>query len=135
MSNSINRVTVTGNLGDDPRTGESKSGRAWASIRLACNRSWKDAGGQARTRTDWFPVVAFNGLAKSLSHLAKGDQIAVDGHLQSREYTDGEGKKRTVVEIVAEEVQFLRLKDRPVDDGPAEPAAGGNPPEDDDIPF
>jgi single-strand DNA-binding protein len=133
MSYSINRVTVIGNLGNDPQTGVGKnSGVAWASFRLACNESWKDVSGEVHKRTDWVQVVAFNGLAKSLARLASGDQVAVDGRLRSREYVD-RGQKRTVVEILATTVQFL--KDRPVDDVPAETAAGANLPEDDDIPF
>ena len=135
MSYSINRVIVIGNLGGDPQTGfGKKSGVAWASFRLASNESWKDAGGEVKKRTDWFQVVAFNGLAKTLSRLASGDGVAVEGRLRSRDYVVN-GEKRSAVEILATNVRFLSLKDRQGDETPAAPDSSLAQPEDDDIPF
>jgi single-strand DNA-binding protein len=112
MSNGINSVVLVGYLGAAPVVGESKGGVNYAQLNLACNQSWKVKGGDLKKRTDWFRVVAFNGLAKTLARLDKGDQIAVSGRLQSKTYQDKQGVSRTVVEIVATTVQFLRLKDR-----------------------
>ncbi len=114
---SINSVTLTGYLGAAPDIQESR-GTTFARFRMATNAVWT-ANGERRERTDWHQVVAFNGLAKSLAHLAKGDQVAVHGRLQTSQW-ERDGQKRTTVEIVASEVEFLRLKDRAP---AAEPAA------------
>jgi single-strand DNA-binding protein len=110
----INSVVIHGNLGADPVVKESGKGVTYAQFSMACNQVWKDRDGNRRERADWFRVVAFNGLAATLARLQKGDQVAVAGRLQSRVYKDDLGVNRTVVEIVATTVEFLRLKDRPV---------------------
>jgi single-strand DNA-binding protein len=141
MSNGINSVILLGYLGADPVVGQSGSGVVYAQFSLACKQSWKDGSGNRRQRTDWFRVVAFNGLATTLGRLQTGDQVAVSGRLQSKVYEDRQGVKRTVVEIVATTVEFLRLKDRPAAGEPEPAAADAGEPfgegygDDDDIPF
>ncbi len=129
MSHGINSVILLGYLGANPVVGQSGSGVVYAQFRLACNQAWKDGSGNRHQRTDWFRVVAFNGLATTLDRLQTGDQVAVSGRLQSKVYEDRQGVKRTVVEIVATTVEFLRLKDRPAA-GEPEPAGAA-----DDEPF
>jgi single-strand DNA-binding protein len=135
----VNIVSMIGYLGADPVVEVSNSGVTYARFSLACNQAWKASNGDRKKRTDWFQVVAFNGLAKTLVHLRKGDQVAVGGRLQSKTYVDKHGVTRTVVEIVATTVQFLRLKDRPVagaqDDCESSPGDDLGPGYEDDIPF
>src|SRR3954471_15662078 len=126
MSNSINTVTLTGYLGNTPEGGESR-GVTYAHFSMATSLTYRDGQNQKIERTDWHRVVAFGPLAKTLARLGKGDRVAVHGRLQSSNYTDGEGVKRTSVEVVASQVEFLRLKER--DD--AAPASA----DEDDIPF
>jgi single-strand DNA-binding protein len=120
MSNSINTVTLTGYLGNAPEAGESK-GVNYAHFSMATSLTYRDAKNNKIERTDWHRVVAFGPLAKTLAKLGKGDRVAVIGRLQSHTYTDGEGVKRTSVEVVASQVEFLRLKDRD-DEAPAQAA-------------
>ena len=68
MSNSLNVVVLSGNLGADAEVKESKSGVTYARLSIAINQQWKD-GEENRKRTDWIRVVAFNGLAKTLTRL------------------------------------------------------------------
>ena len=111
MSTSINTVTLTGYLGNAPEVQESK-GVTFAHFSLATALSYKDGKGNRVERTDWHRIVAFGALAKTLAQLGKGDRVAVHGRLQTNSYTDSESVKRTTVEVVAGQVEFLRLKDR-----------------------
>src|SRR4051812_33366971 len=111
MSNSINTVTLTGYLGGDPEVAESKT-VTYAHFSMATSLTYRDGQNQKIERTDWHRVVAFGPLAKTLAKLGTGDRVAVMGRLQSSNYTDSQGVKRTSVEIVAAQVEFLRLKDR-----------------------
>ena len=136
----INSVVIHGNLGADPVVKESGKGVTYAQFSMACNQVWKDGSGNPRERADWFRVVAFNGLAATLARLQKGDQVAVAGRLQSRVYKDDLGVNRTIVEIVATTVEFLRLKDRPAGSPPEGGGASVEPlgegyDETEDIPF
>jgi single-strand DNA-binding protein len=127
MSNSINTVTLTGYLGGAPEGGESR-GVNYAHFSMATSLTYRDGQNQRIERTDWHRVVAFGSLAMTLARLGKGDRVAVHGRLQSSNYTDSQGVKRTSVEVIASKVEFLRLKDR--DD-----AAPATAEDDDDIPF
>jgi single-strand DNA-binding protein len=111
MSTSINTVTLTGYLGNDPVVEESK-GVHYAQFSMATSLTYKDDRGNRVERTDWHRIVAFGALAKTLARLGKGDRVAVHGRLQSSTYTADGGEKRTSVEVHAAQVEFLRVKDR-----------------------
>jgi single-stranded DNA-binding protein len=70
----MNSVQLIGNLGASPEINESK-GTTYARFRLAINQRWVDGEGKKQQRADWIQVAAFNGLAKSLEALGKGDQV------------------------------------------------------------
>jgi len=120
MSTSINTVTLTGYLGNAPEVEESK-GVTYARFSMATSLAYRDGKNNKVERTDWHRVVAFGALAKTLARLGKGDRIAVHGRLQSNSYTPDGGDRRTTVEVLAGQVEFLRLKDR---DEPADPQDG-----------
>jgi single-strand DNA-binding protein len=138
-SKNINVVVLTGNLGKAPVIKQGRSGVTYAYFNLATNLRYKDSQGEKHERTDWHRIVAFNGLAETLARLGKGDEVAVHGRLQSNTFEDREGKKRTVIEVVAETIQFLNLKNRDEvgeEDSPAGDAGEEfEESEDDDIPF
>jgi single-strand DNA-binding protein len=105
----MNSIQLIGNLGNDPEVQESK-GTTYCHLRLAVSERWTDGEGNRQERTDWFTVVAFNGLARVVGeHLAKGDRIAVAGKLKSSTYTR-DGETRTSVEVHAVNIDFLRTK-------------------------
>jgi single-strand DNA-binding protein len=134
-SKSINVVVLTGNLGKAPVIAQSKGGVIYAHFSLATNLRYKDSEGERRERTDWHRVVAFNGLAETLDRLSTGDRVAVQGRLQSNTYEDREGKKRTLIEVIAETIQFLSLKYPDADTLEAEPVGDDGGDWGDDIPF
>ena len=127
----MNTVVLIGNLGDAPKIGTSKN-VTYAGFNLAVSTAFKPKNGGDRTEhTDWFRIVAFNSLAQSLRALGKGDKIAVRGRLQTKTW-EHNGEKRYGVEIVAGEIQFLKVKswtEAPVESADEMEDPFGPPPE------
>ena len=127
----LNRIVVIGRLTRDPDLRSTSSGEAVANFTVAVERNFKDANGDKKT--DFIPCVVWRGLAETCGrYLAKGKLVAVEGRLQIRSYDDKEGNKRTVAEIVADNVQFLTPKSDNAQ--PAEPMGEEMVPLD-EIPF
>lgn len=112
----MNKVEMIGHLASDPTHQYTQSGKAVCQFRLAVQRRFVNA--QGVREADFFPVVAWDKVADlAAQYLHKGDRCAVVGHLQTRSYTDKEGAKRYVTEIVAEEIDFLNAKREAQGDG------------------
>lgn len=108
MSRGLNKVMLIGNLGRDPELRYTPSGRPVTSFSLATNRSWQSADGERHEETEWFNVVAWGSLAEIChQHLSRGQQVYVEGRLQTRRWDDAEGKKHFSTEVVAREVIIL----------------------------
>src|SRR5215218_3275797 len=107
------KVTVIGNLGGDPETRYTPSGKMNVRFSVATNRRFTDQSGQQQERTSWFRVTAWGGLAESLDRLAqagalsKGKQVFVEGRLDANEYRDQQGQNRTSLDVFANEVLLL----------------------------
>jgi single-strand DNA-binding protein len=159
MAGGVNKVILIGNLGADPEVRFTPSGQAVANFRIATNESWTDKNQQKQERTEWHRIVVWGKLGELCGeYLKKGRQAYVEGRLQTREWTDKEGKKNYTTEVVAQSVQFLgggagagprgEGAYKPQGDSSA-PSGGGNgggfggpgpddmggPPPADDIPF
>jgi len=154
MSRGINKVTLIGNLGNDPDVRYTAGGAAVSNISLATTDSWRDKEtGEQQDRTEWHKVVFFGRLAEIVSeYLRKGSQVYVEGRLQTRKWQDKEGHDRYTTEIVANEMQMLggrgggggdaagmdqtprTSEPKPASGGGGAAAAGGDF-VDDDIPF
>lgn len=101
----INRVILMGRLVADPELKTTNTGVSVTSFRIAVDRSYVKAG--AEREADFFDVVAWRGTAEFVCrNFAKGSLIAVDGQLQSRQYTTKDGQNRTVIEVVTDNVSF-----------------------------
>jgi single-strand DNA-binding protein len=75
---------------------------------MATSRTWNTSEGERRTETEWFNVVAWGSLAEICKQfLIKGQQVYVEGRLQTRHWEDTEGNKHSVTEIVANEMIML----------------------------
>jgi single-strand DNA-binding protein len=84
------------------------SGRPVTTFSLATSRTWNTSEGERRTETEWFNVVAWGSLAEICKQfLNKGQQVYVEGRLQTRHWEDTEGNKHSVTEIVANEMIML----------------------------
>ena len=99
MARGVNKVTLIGNLGNDPEVRYSGNGNAVANVSLATAESWRDKdSGEQQERTEWHRVVFFGRLAEIVSeYLHKGSQIYVEGRLQT---INGKIKKvMTVIQL------------------------------------
>lgn len=104
----FNKVILGGRLTSDPELKTTQSGVSVVSFRLAVNRRSK---GDTDGTSDFFSVTAWRSTAEFISKFfRKGSSICVVGSLQTREWTDNEGRKRREIEIVADEAQFVDSK-------------------------
>src|SRR5690242_21756204 len=99
----INRIFLIGNLGRDPDMSYTPSGRAWTKFTLAVNRVQRNKeSGELQKETDWFNIVAWDRLAETRNtYLRKGSKVFIEGRMQSRQYTDKDGIKRTAWDVIA----------------------------------
>ena len=106
---SYNKVILVGNLTRDPELRYTPSGTAVANLRLAVNRKFRDKAQQLKDETCFITVVVWSKQAETCSqYLHKGSSMLVEGRLQSRAWEDTQtGKQRSVIEVLAERVQFL----------------------------
>ncbi len=108
MSRGLNKVMIIGHLGKDPEMRYTPSGRPVTTFTVAVSRSWNSADGERHAETEWFNVVAWGNLAEICKqYLTKGQQVYIEGRLQTRRWDDKEGQKHTSVEIVANEMMML----------------------------
>jgi single-strand DNA-binding protein len=144
----LNRVTLVGRLTRDPEVRHTSGGMAIVNLGLAVNGRQKDASGQWTEKPNFFDVKLFGERFERLAqHLEKGRRVGVDGRLEWSSW-EAEGQKRSKVEIVANELQFLDSRGEGEGGGnfrsaPAAVSAdtsdfvpvGAGAPADDDIPF
>lgn len=116
----VNKVIIIGSCGRDAEVKFMPNGSAVANVSIATSRKWKSKDGERQEETTWHRVTFFDKLAEVAgNYLKKGKQCYVEGRLQNRDFTDKDGVKRSVTEIVANEMTLLGGKD----DAPQKPAA------------
>ena len=102
----LNKIFLQGRLVADPELRHTQNGIAVASFRLAVDRDFKDRETGER-KADFINIVAWRQTAEFVSRfLTKGRLAIVEGKLQTRDYTDRDGNKRTAADVVAENVYF-----------------------------
>jgi single-strand DNA-binding protein len=107
MTRGLNKVMIIGHLGRDPEMRYTPSGRPVATFNVGTTRTWHSPDGERHEDTEWFQVVAWGSLAEICNqHLRRGQQVYVEGRLQTRRWDDAEGKKQTL-ELVAREMIML----------------------------
>ncbi|TGU74588.1 single-stranded DNA-binding protein [Geomonas terrae] len=124
---SLNKVMLIGNLGKDPEVRYTAGGTAVASFSLATTDRIKGKDGNWEDKTEWHNVTLWARLAEIAGeYLAKGKTVYIEGRLQTRKWTDKEGKDRYTTEIVGEKMQMLSAKG----EGGAPRQGGGRPQQD-----
>ncbi|HEY2819457.1 MAG TPA: single-stranded DNA-binding protein [Candidatus Acidoferrum sp.] len=119
---SVNKVILVGRLGRDPETRYTGGGQAVANFSIATDETYKDKNGERQKRTEWHKIVVWGKQAEiAQQYLKKGSLIFIEGRIQSREWQDKEGQKRTSFEIVASNFRMLGGRA----DGAAAGAGGG----------
>ncbi len=130
---------IIGRLGRDPEMRYTPSGRPITTFSVATSRKWNTSEGEKRSETEWFNVVAWGSLAEICNqYLTKGQQVYIEGRLQTRKWEDDNGNKRSNIEIVAKEMIMLGDRKKKTDSDDSEKE--DKPPtenieEDDDFPF
>ena len=105
---SVNKVILVGRLGRDPETRYTGGGQAVANFSMATDESYKDRNGERQKRTEWHRITAWGKLAEICQqYLKKGTMVYIEGRIQSREWQDKEGQKRTSFDIVANTMKML----------------------------
>src|SRR5262245_24202028 len=105
---SVNKVILVGRLGRDPETRYTGSGQAVANFTMATDETYKDRNGERQKRTEWHRITAWGKLAEICQqYLKKGTMVYIEGRIQSREWQDKEGQKRTSYDIVANTMKML----------------------------
>jgi single-strand DNA-binding protein len=105
---SVNKVILVGRLGRDPETRYTGGGQAVANFSVATDETFKDRNGERQKRTEWHKIVVWGKQAEiAQQYLKKGSLIFIEGRIQSREWQDKEGQKRTSFEIVANNFRML----------------------------
>ncbi len=106
MASDTNSITISGNMTRDPEMRYTPSGVSKVSFGVAVNRSWRNQQTQEwDEQTSFFNVVCWGDMAENNSDsIAKGTRVIVQGRLEQRSWETDQGEKRTVVEIIADEV-------------------------------
>ena len=105
----MNKVFLIGNLTRDPELSETPSGVAVCRFSIAVNRNYKGSDGERVT--DFFNCTAWRGLAETVArYTTKGKKVAVTGSIELRNYEDNQGVKRTAVDIIVQDIEFLTPK-------------------------
>lgn len=125
----MNKVFLIGNLTRDPELTETSGGVSICRFAIAVNRSYSGSDGERKT--DFFNITAWRGLGETVARYAKkGNKVAVSGSIEIRNYEDAQGVKRTGVDIIAQDVEFLTPRGSNNEGGSGfesdVPAAGGN---------
>lgn len=107
---SLNKVFLIGNLTRDPELRYIPSGSAVVTFTVAVNRVYKTQTGEKKEQVSFIRVVVWGRRAEVCGeYLSKGSPVFVEGRLQSRDWETQDGQKRNTVEVVADNVQFLRM--------------------------
>lgn len=120
----MNKVFLIGNVTKDLELMQTTSGKSVCKFNIAVNRSYTQGGEKV---TDFFTIVTWGGQAETCArYLKKGKKIAVCGELQQRSFEGNDGVKRTVIEVQAQEVEFLSSAERQADSDDMPPRASNN---------
>lgn len=103
-----NKVTLIGNIGNAPEVKELNGGNKLAKFSLATNETYRNKAGEKVTDTQWHNLTAWGKTAEIVGkYLKKGSEVAIEGKLLNRNYTDKDGVKRYVTEIQVNELVML----------------------------
>lgn len=106
-----NKVQLIGHLGAKPEIKNTESGKKVASFTMATNEVYRNAQGEKVTETQWHRLVAWGKIADRVEkYLDKGKEVAIEGKLLNRSYTDKDGTKKYVSEILVNEILLIGPK-------------------------
>ena len=106
---SVNKVILLGRLGRDIELRYTPGGEAVGNCTMATSETWKDKNsGERKEKTEWHRLVIWGRRAEGLQeYLRKGTQVYVEGRLQTRQWDDKDGNKRSTTEIKVDSLEFV----------------------------
>jgi single-strand DNA-binding protein len=108
---SLNKCSFIGNLTKDPEGRAMANGDAVTNISIACNEQWKDKNGDKQEKVEFINVTFYRKLAEiAAEYLKKGQQVYIEGKMETRKYTDKQGVERYATGIIANELVMLGSK-------------------------
>lgn len=127
----MNNITLTGRMVKDPELKYTTNNTAVLTFTLAVSRN--------KEETDWIPCVAWKAGAELIAkYVKKGDKLGITGRLQSRSWETKDGEKRSTLEVITNEVEFLnqkRTEEKPAPKPAPEPGYYDGLDDDDNFPF
>ena len=140
QKNSLNKVILIGNLGQDPEARFTPQGTAVTNLSIATNESWKDQSGEMQDRTEWHRVVMYGRMAETATeYMKKGQMVYVEGRLHTREWEDQNQIKRKTTEIRCDNFTMLgRRSEAPAGQSQGTMSPSQSTPDsevEDDLPF
>ena len=111
QKNSVNKVIIVGNLGQDPEGRFTPQGTAVTNLSVATNESWKNQSGEYQDKTEWHRVVMYGKMAETANeYMHKGMMVYIEGRLQTNEWEDQNQVKRKTTEIRCDNFTMLGKK-------------------------
>ncbi len=108
---SLNKVTIIGNIGNEPEMRFTPNGKPVTSFSVATNWVYTTPDGERRQETEWFNVVAWNRLAEQCNQfLAKGRLVYAEGRIHTRNWEGQDGQQHSRIEVIANRVIFLERR-------------------------
>lgn len=137
----MNKLILIGNLTRDPELSQLPSGVSVCKFGIAVNRTFTNANGEREV--DFFNITAWRGLGENCAkYLSKGRKVGVVGSVQIRNYEDKDGNKRTSVDVIAEDIEFLSSRNEDGESGSPRGVSASKkqvseltPVESEDLPF
>lgn len=133
---SFNKVLLMGNLTRDPELRYTSGGSPVCNFSMAINRYYNDKQGERKEETTFMRITVWGKQGEHCAqYLAKGRSVFVEGRLQSRSWETEDGQKRSAVDVVADNVQFIGGRGAAPGGGGKDEGVDDMPPAEDDIPF
>ena len=119
---SLNKCMIIGNLGRDPEMRYTPGGQAVTQFSVAANRNFRDPQGEWQSEAEWFRVVVWGEQGERVAeHTRKGHKVYVEGRIQTRQWEDKDGGKRSTTELIADRVVSLERREP---DAPSDAPSG-----------
>ena len=98
----VNKVILIGNVGQDPKINSTQDGKMIANFSIGISESWKDKNsGERKTKTEWVNIAAFGNIVSVIeNYVKKGSKVYVEGSLQTTNYEDANGVKKSATKVV-----------------------------------
>ena len=134
QKNSVNKVILVGNLGQDPESRFTPQGTAVTNLSVATNETWKNQNGESQDKTEWHRIVMYGKMAETAAeYMKKGQMVYIEGRLETNEWEDQNQVKRKTTQVRCDNFTMLGRRQMQSQETASIDQPSMN--SDDDIPF